>query len=75
MKRMHIHVGSKTLEQSIAFYSAPLRHSRSRPYRLRQVDAGRSSHINFAISTRSARVGVDHLGIQVDEDSELEAFA
>lgn len=27
--------------------------------------------INFAISTRSALEGVDHLGIQVDEEGEL----
>src|SRR5512142_3068786 len=27
--------------------------------------------VNFAISTRAATTGVDHLGIQVDEDEEL----
>lgn len=74
MKRMHIHVGVENLEQSIAFYSAlfaaqPVKTKAD--YAKWMLD---DPHINFAISTRSARVGVDHLGIQVDEDSELEAL-
>jgi hypothetical protein len=28
--------------------------------------------VNFAISTRTDRTGVDHLGLQVEQDSELE---
>jgi hypothetical protein len=28
--------------------------------------------VNFAISTRSARAGLDHLGIQAENDQELE---
>ena len=74
MKRMHIHVGVENLEQSIAFYSAlfaaqPVKTKAD--YAKWMLD---DPHINFAISTRSAKVGVDHLGIQVDEDSELEAL-
>jgi len=30
--------------------------------------------LNFAISTRSGKAGVDHLGLQVSEDNELEAL-
>ena len=74
MKRMHIHVGVENLEQSIAFYNAlfaaqPVKTKAD--YAKWMLD---DPHINFAISTRSAKVGVDHLGIQVDEDSELEAL-
>ena len=74
MKRMHIHVGVENLEQSIAFYSAlfaaqPVKTKAD--YAKWMLD---DPHINFAISTRSGKVGVDHLGIQVDEDSELEAL-
>jgi hypothetical protein len=74
MKRMHIHVGVENLEQGIKFYSAlfaaqPVK-SRA-DYAKWMLD---DPHINFAISTRSGKVGVDHLGIQVDEDSELEAL-
>ena len=74
MKRMHIHVGVENLEQGIAFYNAlfaaqPVKTKAD--YAKWMLD---DPHINFAISTRSAKLGVDHLGIQVDEDSELEAL-
>ncbi len=72
MKRMHIHVGVESLDQGIRFYStlfgaAPVKTKTD--YAKWMLDDPR---INFAISTRTRMKGVDHLGLQVDEDSELE---
>lgn len=71
MKRLHIHVGVGNIEQSIRFYSAlfgaePVK---TKPdYAKWMLD---DPHVNFAISTRTGDKGVNHLGIQVDEESEL----
>lgn len=72
MKRMHIHVGVENLNQSITFYSAlfgaqPVKTKTD--YAKWMLDDPR---INFAISTRAGKAGVDHLGLQVDEESELQ---
>jgi catechol 2,3-dioxygenase-like lactoylglutathione lyase family enzyme len=73
MKRMHIHVGVDNLDQSIEFYNAlfgtPPTKTKS-DYAKWMLEDPR---INFAISTRVAS-GVDHLGLQVDEDSELQSL-
>jgi catechol 2,3-dioxygenase-like lactoylglutathione lyase family enzyme len=72
MKRFHIHVGVSDLEKSIAFYSAVFgqKPTKLKPdYAKWQLEDPR---LNFAISTRALKQGVDHLGIQVDEESELE---
>ncbi|TAL30974.1 MAG: glyoxalase/bleomycin resistance/dioxygenase family protein [Alphaproteobacteria bacterium] len=71
MKRLHIHVGVENLDQSIRFYNAlfgaePVK---TKPdYAKWMLD---SPHVNFAISTRTGDTGVNHLGIQVDKESEL----
>ncbi|MEM8560587.1 MAG: ArsI/CadI family heavy metal resistance metalloenzyme [Pseudomonadota bacterium] len=71
MKRMHIHVGVKNLEQSIQFYSALFA---SEPVKV-ESDYAKwlldDPQINFAISTRVIDAGVNHLGLQVDGDEEL----
>ncbi len=70
MKRLHIHVGVDHLDESIRFYStlfgaAPIK---TKPdYAKWLLD---DPCVNFAISTR-AKKGVDHLGIQVEEDTKL----
>ena len=72
MKRMHIHVGVERLDQAIPFYSALFGAEPSRTktdYANWMLDDPR---INFAISTRGDTTGVDHLGIQVDEEGELD---
>ncbi len=74
MKRMHIHVRTQNLDQSIQFYNAlfgahPVKTKTD--YAKWMLDDPR---INFAISTRSGKMGVEHLGLQVDEDDELEAL-
>jgi glyoxalase/bleomycin resistance protein/dioxygenase superfamily protein len=74
MKRMHVHVGVHDLAQSVRFYSALFA---ARPTVLKddyakwQLDDPR---VNFAISTRARRAGIDHLGIQAESSEELEAI-
>jgi catechol-2,3-dioxygenase len=71
MKRFHVHLGVADLAASIAFYSqlfgmAPTRTESD--YAKWMLDDPR---LNFAISTRSGKVGLDHLGFQADSESEL----
>ena len=71
MKRFHVHAHVDDLPASIAFYSKlfaaePTR--READYAKWMLDDPR---INFAISTRGSKTGVDHLGIQADSDEEL----
>lgn len=71
MKRMHIHVGVKNIDDSVRFYSALFG---TEPVKLKGDYAKwmlEDPRINFAISTRAGKVGVDHLGLQVDDVSEL----
>ena len=74
MKRFHVHVHVDDLSASIAFYS---RLFASEPARVEGDYAKwmlEDPRINFAISTRGAKPGVDHLGIQTDTDEELAAL-
>jgi catechol 2,3-dioxygenase-like lactoylglutathione lyase family enzyme len=72
MKRLHVHLGVADLEKSIRFYSAlfaaepSVRHA---DYAKWQLDDPR---VNFAISTRGKKAGLDHLGIQAESGAELE---
>lgn len=71
MKRFHIHVGVKDLNNSIQFYSTLFG---QKPSKVKDDYAKwmlEDPRINFAISTRSGKEGVDHLGMQVDEGHEL----
>lgn len=71
MKRFHIHVGVKDLNNSVQFYSTLFG---QQPTKLKDDYAKwmlEDPKVNFAISTRVNTLGVDHLGIQVDESSEL----
>jgi catechol 2,3-dioxygenase-like lactoylglutathione lyase family enzyme len=74
MKRMHVHVGVKNLDESIRFYSALFG---AEPAKLKPDYAKwmlDDPHLNFAISTRSGKTGVDHMGLQVDDAGELNAL-
>ena len=74
MKRLHIHVAVEDLAASIRFYSAifAAEPTVSKPdYAKWMLDDPR---VNFAISQRGAKPGLDHLGIQVESDVELEAI-
>ncbi len=71
MKRFHIHVGVKNLEQSVQFYSTLFG---QQPSKLKDDYAKwmlEDPRLNFAISTRANEEGVDHLGIQVENAQEL----
>ena len=72
MKRLHVHISVADLEQSVRFYSALFASVPTvvKPdYAKWMLDDPR---VNFAISTRRGRtVGLDHLGIQVENGEEL----
>ncbi|KXU83681.1 glyoxalase [Paraburkholderia monticola] len=71
MKRFHLHVHVDDLAASVAFYTKLFAADPTRveaDYAKWMLDDPR---VNFAISTRGSRSGVDHLGFQVDDASEL----
>ena len=74
MKRFHVHLHVTDLPQSIAFYS---RLFAAEPARV-EADYAKwmldDPAVNFAISTRGASAGIDHLGIQADDPAELAAL-
>jgi len=72
MSRLHVHIAVDDLDQNIRFYSA-----------LFGAEPGVSKDdyakwdladpaVNFAISTRAKKSGLDHVGIQADSAEELE---
>lgn len=71
MKRFHVHLHVSDLDQSIAFYSKLFA---AQPARIEQDYAKwmlEDPRVNFAISTRGHKPGLDHLGFQVDGADEL----
>ncbi len=72
MKRFHVHVAVHDLEQSVRFYAALFGTQPSvkkDDYAKWMLDDPR---VNFAISQRSSKAGLDHLGIQAESNVELE---
>jgi glyoxalase/bleomycin resistance protein/dioxygenase superfamily protein len=71
VKRFHVHVHVEDLQTSITFYSKMFAAEPSR----REIDYAKwmleDPRINFAISTRGDKPGLDHLGIQADSEQEL----
>ncbi len=71
MKRLHVHVSVDELAESIRFYSALFGAEPTvvKPdYAKWMLDDPR---VNFAISARGGKAGVNHLGIQVETPEEL----
>jgi catechol 2,3-dioxygenase-like lactoylglutathione lyase family enzyme len=72
MKRFHVHVAVHDLQQSIRFYSSLFGAAPS----VTKSDYAKwmleDPRVNFAISTRGAKPGLDHLGLQAESDAELE---
>jgi len=72
MKRLHIHMSVASIEESIGFYSTQFN---AEPTKVKKdyaqwlVD---ELSLNFAISTRREKKGINHLGIQYDSDEALE---
>ena len=71
MKRFHVHVAVDDLDANIRFYStifgAPPTVAKN-DYAKWMIEEPR---INFAISSRGLKAGLDHLGFQVDSEEEL----
>jgi catechol 2,3-dioxygenase-like lactoylglutathione lyase family enzyme len=71
MKRFHVHVSVEDLEASIHFYATVF----GGPPTVQKPDYAKwmleDPRLNFAISSRGAPLGLDHLGLQVDTDDEL----
>ena len=71
MKRMHVHVAVDDLETAVRFYSTLFAAEPSvvKPdYAKWMLDDPR---VNFAVSMRGHKMGLNHLGIQVENESEL----
>jgi len=74
MKRFHVHVSVDELDASVRFYSTMFG---AQPSVLKDDYAKwmlEDPRINFAISKRGARPGLDHLGVQVESAGELAAL-
>ena len=71
MKRFHVHVAVKDLGESIRFYSRLF----GAPPSVERPDYAKwmleDPRVNFAISSRLDKTGLNHLGFQVDSSSEL----
>jgi catechol 2,3-dioxygenase-like lactoylglutathione lyase family enzyme len=74
MKRFHVHVGVADLAASIKFYSGLFDAEPA----VVEADYAKwmleEPRINFAISTRAGKTGLDHLGFQADSEAELESL-
>lgn len=71
MKRFHVHISVPDLVDSIRFYSALFAAEPTvvkSDYAKWMLDDPR---VDFAISQRGAAPGLDHLGVQVENDAEL----
>lgn len=71
MKRFHVHVAVKDLSESIRFYSSLF----GAPPSVERADYAKwmleDPRVNFAISNRLDKTGLNHLGFQVDSSAEL----
>jgi catechol 2,3-dioxygenase-like lactoylglutathione lyase family enzyme len=75
MKRLHVHVAVDDLAASKAFYATLFN---AQPSVVKDDYAKwmlEDPKVNFAISTRGGAAGVDHLGIQVETETELAELA
>ena len=72
MKRFHMHVAVKDLDQSVRFYATLFGTDPT----IRKPDYAKwileDPRVNFAISTQADQVGIDHVGIQAENEAELE---
>lgn len=71
MKRFHLHVAVENIDQSVKFYSGLF----GSPPSVQKDDYAKwmldDPRVNFAISARGREPGLDHLGIQVENQDEL----
>ena len=71
MKRLHVHVKVSDLDRSVAFYTTLF----STAPDVIKPDYAKwmleDPRVNFAISATADGAGIDHLGIQVEDDDQL----
>jgi catechol 2,3-dioxygenase-like lactoylglutathione lyase family enzyme len=71
MKRFHVHVSVDDLDANVRFYSTVF----GAPPTVLKPDYAKwmleDPRVNFAISKRGLKAGVDHLGVQVESETEL----
>ena len=75
MKRLHVNLAVPDLQAAVGFYSALFA---AAPTVLKTDYAKwrlEDPRVNFSLSQRGARPGVDHLGIEVESDAELREIA
>jgi len=74
MKRFHVHVAVDDLDANIRFYSTLF----GGPPTVAKPDYAKwmldDPRVNFAISKRGLKLGLDHLGVQVESNEELVAL-
>lgn len=74
MKRFHVHLAVDDLAANIRFYSTVF----GVPPSVEKADYAKwmldDPRINFAISCRGLKPGLDHLGVQVESEEELLAL-
>jgi catechol 2,3-dioxygenase-like lactoylglutathione lyase family enzyme len=74
MKRFHVHVGVTDIPAAVAFYSKLFDAAPA----VVEADYAKwmleEPRIHFAISTRSGKNGLDHLGFQADSEAELDVL-
>ena len=74
MKRFHVHVSVDDLAANVQFYSTLF----GMPPTVLKEDYAKwmveDPRVNFAISKRGLKPGVDHLGVQVESEAELTAL-
>lgn len=71
MKRLHINLAVENVQKSIGFYSTLFAAEPAvvkEDYAKWMLDDPR---VNFSIQSRGAAKGIDHLGIQVENEAEL----
>jgi catechol 2,3-dioxygenase-like lactoylglutathione lyase family enzyme len=75
MKRFHVHVHVADLESSVKFYSTLFGEQPA----VIKVDYAKwmleDPRVNFAITSGAAQAQIDHLGLQVESDEDLETIA
>lgn len=72
MKRFHVHVRVKSLDESIEFYNALFS---TKPSVVKQDYAKwilEDPRINYAISNGHSKNGIEHLGLQLESETELQ---
>mgnify|MGYP002633884353 CR=1 FL=1 len=71
MKRIHMHIAVDNIEQNVRFYSTLFGAEPT----VRKPDYAKwmleDPRVNFAISSRGMKPGLDHVGIQVEDPAEL----